>query len=310
MEALGGKSVVVTGAGRGLGAAYARLAAAEGATVVVNDVDEDAASAVAAEIAESDAEALVHVADVSDWDQAHGLVERCVSATGRIDGLVNNAGLFEMSLPGELEFAQLERILSVNVVGVAACGTHAIRHMVAQGSGSIVNAVSGAHFGIPNMAAYAASKGAVASLTYTWALELQGTGVRVNAISPLGRTRMGETVAAFLEAHGLGTIAHQSSPAPEVSAPVAVFLLSDRASALTGQIVRIEGAQLALVAHPVVLEPILERDEWTIEAVADAFATVFRDRLVPVGMTPLLRAEYLTGGSKLWGGRTEAPAGP
>jgi hypothetical protein len=118
---------------------------------------------------------------------------------------------------------------------------------------------------------------------------------------------MGETTAAFLEANGLGRINTGGSPAPEANAPVAVFLLSDASARITGQIVRIEGSDLALVAHPAVLEPVLSTDGlWTPDGVARAFEERLGRVLVPVGMGPLLRAEYLSGGSAFWDGTPEA----
>ena len=307
MTWLDGKVVVVTGAGRGIGAAYARAAADEGARVIVNDIDAEVAGQVAADIRDRGGTAFAKVADVSRWSEAADLIGYCVSEFGTIDGLVNNAGLFDMSMPGEITESQLSRLLAVNVAGVVACSVPTIRHMRSRGSGSIVNVTSGAHMGIAHMAAYAATKGAVASLTYTWSLELAADGVRVNAISPLASTRMGETTAAFLAANGLGRINAGGSPAPEANAPVAVFLLSDAAARITGQIVRIEGSDLALVAHPAVLEPVLSTDGlWTPDGVARAFEERLGQVLVPVGMGPLLRAEYLSGASAFWDGTPEA----
>ena len=157
----------------------------------------------------------------------------------------------------ELDQAHVDELVRTNVIGVMACGTFALRRMVSQGSGAIVNITSGAHFGIPHMSVYGATKGAVASLTYTWSMEAAGSGVRVNAVSPLARTRMGEATAEFYRRHNLGTIDSSGSPDPEVNAPAVVFLLSDAASAINGQIVRIEGQNLAVVAHPAVREPVL-----------------------------------------------------
>ena len=219
MTWLGGKSVVVTGAGRGIGAAYARAAADEGARVVVNDIDAEVAEQVAADIRGRGGTAIVKVADVSQWSEAADLIGCCVSEFGTIDGLINNAGLFDMSMPGEITESQLTRLLAVNVAGVVACSMPAIRHMRGRGSGSIVNVTSGAHMGIAHMAAYAATKGAVASLTYTWSMELAAACVRVNAISPLASTRMGETTAAFLEANGLGRINAGGSPGARGQCP-------------------------------------------------------------------------------------------
>ncbi|MBW8825789.1 MAG: SDR family oxidoreductase [Acidobacteria bacterium] len=301
MGYLDGKAVVVTGAGRGIGRAYALLAAAEGAAVIVNDIDADVALAVTAELSDSGARASCAVADVGDWSAAASLVEQCIDEFGAIDGLVNNAGLFAMASAWELDPAEAEQLVRVNVVGTMACGSAALRAMVRQGSGSIVNIVSGAHFGIPNMSVYAATKGAAASLIYAWSMEAAGTGVRVNGVSPLARTRMSEAAGEFYRRSG-AEFTSGAGPDPAVNAPAVVFLLSDAAAGLNGQIVRIERDQLAVVAHPAVREPVL-RGDWTVAGIEHAFQDTLNDYLVPVGMSPLLRAEYVDGASDLWNGR-------
>ena len=296
MGRLDGKSIVVTGSGGGIGAAYARLAADEGAAVVVCDIDEAGARRVAKQIEDGGGRALLRVADVSDWQQAEELVAFCVAETGRIDGLVNNAGIMHMAWAGDEDPGKLSRLLEVNVFGVAACGNHAIRQMRAQGSGVVLNVVSGAHFGMRYMAAYGASKGAVASLTYAWTLENADIpGIRVNAISPMGKSNINAGNEEFLRASGVRPDAGAApQPEPEVNAPVAVFLLSDAAADVKGQIVRIDGPSLSLVAHPVVLDPVLhDAGGWTIDGVEDAFRTTFMARQVPTGMAALLKAEYV-----------------
>ena len=294
MGCLDGKPVVVTGAGRGLGAAYARLAAQEGALVVVNDIDADMSKAVAEEITAAGGTAIARGGDVSDWGQAEELIDFCVAELGSIAGLVNNAGLFAMSLADQMTEAELTQLWGTNVSGLAACGAFAIRRMTAQGSGSIVNVASGAHFGMKHMPAYAATKGAVASLTYAWAIELEATGVRINALSPLARTRMADASARFYEEHNMGRVDVSGAPDPSANAPVVIFLLSDAASHVHGQMVRIEGNQLSLVAHPVVLEPVLVADGgWTPDTVAAAFDGELAKRLVPLGLRPRLKGEYL-----------------
>src|SRR5262245_9402269 len=142
MGMLEGKAVVVTGAGRGIGAAYARAAAQAGASVVVNDIDAEPAEDVAAGIPHAGGRATVRVADVSDWGQAEALIGHCVDEFGAIDGLVNNAGLFDMSLPGEVPEPMLRDILDVNVIGVVACTVAAVTRMRPRGVGSIVNITS------------------------------------------------------------------------------------------------------------------------------------------------------------------------
>jgi NAD(P)-dependent dehydrogenase (short-subunit alcohol dehydrogenase family) len=96
MAILAGKAIVVTGSGRGIGATIAKLAASEGASVVVTDIDRDVAEQVAGEIVQSGGKAVAHAADITDWAGAGGLIQRCVDTYGKIDGLVNNAGLFRM----------------------------------------------------------------------------------------------------------------------------------------------------------------------------------------------------------------------
>lgn len=297
-QALQGKCVVITGSGRGLGAAYARFASVGGAAVVVNDIDSEPVADVVSEIRAGGGEAVGVVADVSSWDGAAEAITACVDAFGRIDGLVNNAGLFTMSRLEEMDSDDVAALVASNVMGTAFCASHAARHMVRSGAGSIVNVTSGAHAGIPMMGVYAATKGAVASFTYAWAAELVGTGVRCNAISPLGRTRMVDTTRGYLEAKGLPMYGGEA-PDPEANAPVAAFLLSDRSSDVNGQIVRIEGGQLSIMTHPAVWLPVLTRDVWTFDAVADAFATDLLHRQSPTGIVGI-RPDLTAAASAFW----------
>ena len=192
MGLLDGKKVVVTGAGRGIGAAIARLAAQEGASVVVNDLDLEPAKEVVADIESAGGQAVAQAADIVDWEGAGSVIDRCVVEFGGIDGLVANAGMFSMSLPAEQRPEDLRRMIEFNSLAVAYPGLHAIRHMEAQGSGSLVNVTSSSVGGLAAMGAYGASKGAVLSLTVGWALDLQPRGVRVNGLSPIAMTRMHE----------------------------------------------------------------------------------------------------------------------
>nr|BFE60723.1 SDR family oxidoreductase [Dactylosporangium thailandense] len=278
---LAGKAVVVTGAGRGLGAAYARLAAAEGAAVVVNDVDADLAGAVVEEIRGAGGRAAPFVGSVADWDRAGELVTACVEEFGAIDGLVNNAGIFRLADPREQDPAEFRAVLEVNVLGTAYCGLHAIRAMLQRGTGSIVNVTSGSHAGSAAMGAYGASKGAVASLTYCWATDLAGTGVRVNAVSPNAHTRMADAYEAYLGAAAQGQNVAKS---PALNAPAVVYLLADASSALHGQVVRIDGDELSMVAHPAVQGHGALNPAWTVSAVAAAFAAGEVGPLSPLGL--------------------------
>lgn len=271
------KAVVVTGAGRGLGAAYACGCARIGAALVVNDIDAEAAEATVAQIRAEGGQALSCVADVSDWHDAGRVIQSCIDAYGRIDGLVNNAAQFHWALLTEYDPMAAERLLRTNVLGAMHCASHAVKPMIAQGTGSIINVTSGAQMGIPKLGIYGATKGALASMVYTWAMELAGTGVRVNAVSPIADTHPDTS-----ERQRAADPSRPHRP-PELNSPLIEFLISDHSRDVTGQVVRIEGEVMSLCSHPAILKPSARRSNWTAEAVAEVFAGEFKDRLVPCG---------------------------
>ncbi|WP_206322277.1 SDR family oxidoreductase [Streptomyces sp. HNM0575] len=265
MGVLSGRSVVVTGAGRGLGRAYALHAAASGAAVVVNDVDEAAAESVAARIREDGGSAVSAAGSVADADAAARIVDRCTAEFGGVDGLVNNAGIFHRARPWEEDLDRIRSVVEVNVLGTVHCGLAAVARMREQGSpGSVVNVTSGTHLGHPETAVYGATKGAVASLTYGWALDLMPLGIRVNAVSPLAVTDM-------------KLPPYEGHAAPEEVAAVVTFLLSDKAHGITGQVVRRARRGLGLMRHPDIGE-MAEADRWEVEEIDGAF----RDALGPL----------------------------
>lgn len=288
---LKGKAVVVTGAGRGIGAACARGIGRQGAQVVVNDIDAGEAEETAQAITAEGGTAIACAGDVSDWDDAGRLVETCISAFGKIDGLVNNAALYHIGGVETLDPTISRALVEVNVLGPLYCTGHAVKPMLAQGSGSIVNVVSGAHMGMRGMGIYSATKGAVASMVYTWALELEGCGVRVNALSPFGATDILDNSARQLEkrygvapsAMGAPMSSIMIQP-PEANSPVVEFLLSDAAAEVNGQLIRIDSGELQLYTHPALLLPSVRRDRWDAQAVAQAFAEDLAHRQVKCGV--------------------------
>jgi NAD(P)-dependent dehydrogenase (short-subunit alcohol dehydrogenase family) len=283
MGVLQGKAVLITGAGRGIGAACARHAAAEGAALIVNDVDAQAAAAVAKEIVEAGGRAVAHAASVAVWGDAEALVARCVKEFGAIDGLVNNAGLYELADLAEIDETHVRRMVEVNMIGTAFCATHAARAMRERG-GSIVNLTSGAQTGLRGGGIYGATKGGVASATYAWALDCEGSALRVNAVSPVADTRMSSATDAFRTKKGLPPLRSGPRPGPEVNAPVVSFLLSDLSRGVNGQVLWILGRRLSLMTHPAVLAPVLERDDWNVEAIAAAFRTELGRRQQRLGV--------------------------
>ena len=286
MTALNGKAVIITGAGGGLGQAYACHAAKLGAAVLVNDLSAEAAAKVAQDITRAGGRAIPHAADIGRWETGHELVEACIAAFGTVTGLVNNAGLLRVARLEEMTEALVTRLLQVNLIGTMACAQAAIAAFRAAGTpGSVVNVVSGSHAGDVALGAYAATKGAVASLTYSWAMELRGSGIRVNAISPLAETPMAQSNAHMLAAQSAAReVIYTRLPEPEVNAPAVSFLLSDLARDVHGQILRIAGRELSFVTHPMIARPVLEAD-WTFDRIADAFRDTLSDAQQKLGLT-------------------------
>ncbi|MBO6718450.1 MAG: SDR family oxidoreductase [Rhizobiaceae bacterium] len=276
MGILQGKAVAITGSGSGIGASYARHCAQLGARVVVNDIDKEAAEKIVSEIRAAGGEAVSCPGDISDWTFGGDLVAACVDAFGRIDGLVNNAAVLRHGTITDMTERDLRSMLDVNTIGTVACAFHAVRAMLDAGEGgSIVNVSSGSQAGEIALGGYGASKAAVASLTFSWAMELKDTNVRVNAVSPLAETAMSASNKGFMEKQSASReVVYTTLPPPQTNAPVVAFLLSDASIGINGQIVRIAGNELSFVTHPAIAEPVL-RGEWTDTAVADAF----RDKL-------------------------------
>jgi len=272
------RAVVVTGAGRGLGEAFATHLAQAGAAVVVNDVDAEMAERTAANIRAHGGRAVSSGHSVADPAQAQAVIDLCVEEFGAIDGLVNNAGLNYEALPWEEDADHVRELVEVNVLGVMYTGIAAVRAMVERGrGGSIVNISSGASLGQRKLGVYAASKGAVASLTYSWALDLEDAGIRVNAVCPLAHTRM-----VWKSERSLRNCPPDRTPSR--IAPVVLFLLSDEADGITGQLVRCNGPQLHIVGQPYLKAPILERQAWDTQTVREAFDEVFSAHLEPYGL--------------------------
>jgi NAD(P)-dependent dehydrogenase (short-subunit alcohol dehydrogenase family) len=275
---LEGRAVVVTGSGNGLGREYAIAAALHGASVIVNDIDVPAAEGVAEEISAAGGRVEVVNGDVSSWTVAEALIDTCVDTFGKIDCLVNNAGVLHICDPWDDTEADIRRAVDTNLLGTFFPGTHAVARMQAQGSGVILNVTSGiGQTGHPAEAAYCATKAAVATLTYSWALALRTHGVRVNAIGPTGDTPM----LAITRAHRATTVIWP----PAWAAALAIFLMSDLSAPMTGQVVRLWDRELAVMTQPKLAPPVLNHETpWTVHEIAEAFKTDLKDSLQPIGL--------------------------
>jgi NAD(P)-dependent dehydrogenase (short-subunit alcohol dehydrogenase family) len=241
---LSGRAALVTGAASGIGRASALAFASAGACVALVDIDADGLEETAAAVREAGSRAEALVADVRDLGAVTAAVARAVAAFGRLDAAHNNAGVPGPYVPlDEYSEEDFLEVLQVDLAGVWRCMRAEIRHMRSQGSGAIVNTSSmlGAA-AMPDNGAYVAAKHGVNGLTRAAALELGGTGIRVNAIAA-GVTRTGMTSAVsadLLRAVPLGRIAE-----PAEIAAAAVWLCSPQASYITGSVLAADGGWLA-----------------------------------------------------------------
>ena len=245
---LEGKIAVVTGGGSGIGAAIARLFAAEGAKIVIGDLAESGA-ALAAELAADGFSAVFQRVDVTDEAEVAALMQKAVSGFGRLDILVANAGIPERKSPiHELDLADWRRVIDVDLTGVALCNKFSAGAMLATGGGAIVNMASIlAHVGQENSNAYSAAKAAVVNLTRSVALTYAKRGIRANCVSPgyvdtpLLAKLPEATRQAMLMRQPIGRLAR-----PEEIAEVVVFLASDKASIITGACINADGGYTAI----------------------------------------------------------------
>ncbi len=244
---------IVTGAASGIGAATARLFAAEGAKVALVDLDEDGLARVAAEIGAADGAALTVAADVTDGGQARAGVARILEKWGRIDVLVTAAGASLGGTVDKIDEATWDRTFAINVKGTFLWVHHAIQPMIAAKSGAIVTLGSQlAQSSLGNNVAYIASKGAIASFTKTVAVDHARQGIRVNALMPgvidtpmparsLKRQADPEAARALWKTrHPMGRIGQ-----PEEVARAALFLASSDSSFTTGTLLFVDGGWTA-----------------------------------------------------------------
>ena len=247
---LEGKIAVVTGAARGIGAACARRFAAEGAAVVIGDILEEQGEATAQSIRDAGGAAAFVACDTGDGPQARALIAETLSRHGRIDVLVNNAGIFTIADFLDVTEEDFDRVLRVNLRGYFLVGQAAARAMVDAGSGSIINmsSVNGV-MAIDTIAAYVVSKGGVNQLTSVMSLALAPKGIRVNAIGP--GTILTELSGSLLTDEAARRRVLSRTPMgrvgqPEEIAGIAVFLASDDSSYVTGQVIYADGGRMRL----------------------------------------------------------------
>lgn len=248
---LKGKVAVVTGAAQGLGRACAECMAAEGAKIVVSDMNVEGGESVAAAIRDAGGEACFIACDVGEKAQVTALIDGAVVAYGRVDSVVANAGIVKFGDFLDLPEEDFDAVLRVNLKGVFLTGQAAARQMVKQGGGGTIITMSSINsvVAIPNILPYVTAKGGVNQLTKAMALSLADKGIRVNGIGPGSiMTEMLKSVANDKAAMHkvLARTPMGRAGEPEEIGKVAVFLASDDSSYMTGEIIYVDGGRLAL----------------------------------------------------------------
>jgi len=292
---LSGKVAIVTGSGRGLGLAYASELARAGAAVVVNDVDEAVAAEAVEAITDAGGRAVAEVAAVGTSEAAQALVDRAVEEFGRLDVLVNNAGILRDSTLWKMTDEQFDAVISTHLRGTFTCTRAAAIRMREQGDGGRIICVGSptgqvGNFGQTN---YAAAKAGIVGMVRTWAMELARAGITVNAIVPVAITAMTETapfLQPYIEAMATGGPLASfgrrelSLGSPADAAGLVAFLASDAAAGITGQAVGIGGDRLALWTHPT--EAVVEFADgagWSADAIAGVWPSRFAAAQQKVG---------------------------
>ncbi|CAB4724152.1 unannotated protein [freshwater metagenome] len=285
MGYLDGKTVAVTGAGRGIGRAVAMACAANGANVVVNDFgvsidgndpSSEIANEVVAEIVAAGGNAVAVADTVTTMEGGERIVQTAIDTYGSIDGVVCVAGILRERMLFNMSEDEWDPVIETHLKGTFTVFRAAAPHMREQKSGTMIGFTSGAFAGSVAQANYSAAKGGIVSLTRSAAVGMNKYGVTANVIAPVAKSRMSGNVPFGLE---MGE--------PEDVAPMVVFLLGDAARSVTGQVFTANGGKLAVWNQPVEVREINKDGRWTPEEIAERFDELGQERM---GMLDRLEA--------------------
>jgi len=272
------KVAVVTGAGRGIGRAIAMAMAAEGAQVVVNDIgttlsgegnDTTPAEQVVAEIRSAGGKAVENFDNVADWNGAHRLIDTAISAFGRIDCVVNNAGIVRDAIFHKMSEQDWDAVINVMLKGSFNVSRAASTHFREQQSGSLIFMTSTAGLvGNVGQANYAAAKLGIVALSKSIALDMARFNVRSNCVAPAGLTRMNGSVPTETPEQKLRA-ERRKLVTPEQNGPICAFLASDAAKSVTGQIFAIRRNEIFLMSQSRPIKSVHRGEGWTSRMIAD-----------------------------------------
>jgi NAD(P)-dependent dehydrogenase (short-subunit alcohol dehydrogenase family) len=287
-KTLEGKVVVVTGAGRGIGREIALLAAAHGAAVVVNDPgvspsgdrpNEGPAQDVCAEISRVGGKAIYNLDSVADPAGAERMVAMAVNTFGRIDGVVNNAGILRDRVFHKMSYAEWIAVIDVHLNGSFNVARAAAQHFKEQSSGSYVHFTSGTgligNFGQSN---YGAAKAGIVGLSRSIAIDMEKFSVRSNCVSPFAFTRMIDMIKPTTDAE-IQRVERLKSMGAEKIAPLVVFLLGDAAREVTGQTFCVRQNEVFLMSQPRPIRSVHRSEGWDPSTIAMHMLPAFRSSL-------------------------------
>ncbi len=289
MGKLDGRVAVITGGGRGIGAAVARCFAAEGASVLVNDLgapmegggtDAGPAQEVAAEISRAGGKAISDGTDVTDFDAVQRMIQRAVDEFGRLDILVNVAGIIRDGMIFKMEEAQWDAVIDVHLKGTFNTVRHASAYWREHRGGQyrIINFVSGSGlYGSPTQPNYAAAKMGIVGLTFSCANSLNGYGVTSNCIAPIAFTRMTESL------QGKATVMDYSPDNPRISAenvvPPVLYLAMEQSDWINGRVIESGNGKIGLFSNPEMTRQIMTDGLWDDDVAITEMETVFREAI-------------------------------
>jgi NAD(P)-dependent dehydrogenase (short-subunit alcohol dehydrogenase family) len=293
-----GKVVVVTGAGGGIGRDIALAMGANGARVVVNDIGASlsgevlsdggvtAAQGVVREIEAAGGEAVANTESVSSWSSAEKIVQCALDTYGRIDGVVNNAGILRDRIFHKMTEDDWRSVLAVHLDGSFFVSRAAANHMRAQNSGAFVHMTSTSgligNFGQAN---YSAAKLGIAALSKSIALDLARYKVRSNCIAPFAWSRMTSSIPANTPEEK-ERVEQLKKMEPRKVAPMAVFLVSDAGASVTGQIFGVRANEIMLFSQPRPVRSVHHLPEWTPEAIAEIALPAMQRQFYPLERSP------------------------
>ena len=293
-QMLEGKSIIVTGAGRGIGRAIAIMLAESGANVLVNDVgasaqgegsDSSPAAEVAADINSSGGNAVANYNSVSESENAEAIVQTCLDKFGSVDGLVNNAGILRDTIFHKMSEEQFDVVMNVHLKGSFNMSRACAPHFRAQNSGCFVHMTStSALIGNLAQANYMAAKLGVVGLSKSIALDMSRYNVRSNCISPFAYSRLIGTLPSETDEQQ-SRLKKIKQMTPEKIAPLATALFGDAAADVSGQIFAVRNNEIFLMSQPRPIRSVQTSDGWTPETVSSRVFEAFKGSMYGLDVT-------------------------